>query len=197
MDLPIHGRQRFTNTGTLRSSWSLTTKLPNTTNLGALQEHQSSDGGYGGRWRTLWTTMFDHLGRITSLILPSGDDANPTTASISSTYDDVDTSTGQLGVLTTVTDQSGKVRRQKSEALGRVVRLDEPTTAGLGSISAPNQATIYEYDVLGNLEHVHQGVQDRYFKYDSLSRLIHDKQPELDIVYNHIHPNNSGRAKFL
>lgn len=45
-------------------------------------------------------------------------------------------------------------------------------------MSSPNQATNYEYDLLDNLVHITQGSQDRYFKYDSLSRLIREKQVE-------------------
>jgi YD repeat-containing protein len=56
--------------------------------------------------------------------------------------------------------------------------VDEPTTSGLGSTSSPNQATNYYYDVLDNLVHINQGSQDRYFKYDSLSRLIRERQVE-------------------
>jgi YD repeat-containing protein len=82
------------------------------------------------------------------------------------------------GVFTTVNDQAGKTRRQKVDALGRVIRLDEPTTSGLGSTSSPNQATAYEYDLLDNLVHIQQSSQDRYFKYDSLSRLIRERQVE-------------------
>lgn len=80
--------------------------------------------------------------------MPSGDDANPATVQMSSTYDQVDSTSGALGLLNTVTDAAGKMRRQKVDAWGRFVRLDEPMTSGLGSETAPNQATSYEYDVL-------------------------------------------------
>jgi len=130
-------------------------------------------GGYG--WVAInpdgfWTTStFDHLGRVTQVTMPRGDNDNTLTTSASSTYS---------GVYTTVTDQAGKVRRQKVDALGRVIRLDEPTSSGLGDVSAPNQATNYTYDSLDNLVRINQGSQDRYFKYDSLSRLIRERQVE-------------------
>ena len=130
-----------------------------------------SDGGYGGTLTGLWTTKtFDNLGRVTAVSMPSGDDAIPTTTAVHIAYD---------GLSTTVTDQAGKLRRQKVDALGRVVRLDEPNSSGVLDVSgSPVQSTNYDYDVLGNLVHVNQGAQDRYFKYDSLSRLIRERQVE-------------------
>jgi RHS repeat-associated protein len=123
-----------------------------------------------------WTTgTFDHLGRVTQVTMPRGDNDNSLTTSVQSSY---------AGVYTTVTDQAGKVRRQKVDALGRVIRLDEPTSSGLGSTTSPNQATSYEYDVLDNLVHINQA-QDRYFKYDSLSRLIREKQVEQTVNSNY------------
>jgi hypothetical protein len=40
--------------------------------------------------------------------------------------------------------------------------------------------TTYGYDVLGNLRKVDQVGQQRYFAYDSLSRLVRAKNPEQD-----------------
>jgi RHS repeat-associated protein len=117
-----------------------------------------------------WTTRtFDDLGRATQVTMPRGDNNNTLTTSMSISYD---------GVYTTSTDQSGKTRRQKVDALGRVVRLDEPTSSGLGSTTSPNQATSYYYDTLNNLVRINQGAQNRYFKYDSLSRMIRERQTE-------------------
>jgi RHS repeat-associated protein len=117
-----------------------------------------------------WTTStFDHLGRVTQVQMPRGDNDNSLTTSVTTSYD---------GIYTTVTDQAGKVRRQKVDALGRVVRLDEPTSSGLGSTSSPNQKTDYYYDALDNLVRINQDSQNRYFKFDSLSRLIRERQVE-------------------
>lgn len=117
-----------------------------------------------------WTSSsFDALGRVTQVTMPRGDNNNSLTTSTSISYD---------GVYTTITDQAGKPRRQKVDALGRLIRLDEPTSSGLGTTSSPNQATSYDYDVLNNLVHITQGAQHRYFKYDSLSRLIRERQVE-------------------
>lgn len=125
----------------------------------------------------LWTIQtFDNLGRVKRIDQPSGDAANPT-----STFVTID----RTGVFTTTTDQAGKKRRQKVDALGRVIRLDEPDDSGnLGTETSPNRSTAYEYDILGNLIHVAQGDQHRYFRYDSLSRLTHDRQVEQDAPYS-------------
>ena len=117
-----------------------------------------------------WTTStFDRLGRVTQITMPRGDNNNSLTTSVTTSYD---------GVYTTLTDQSSKSRRQKIDALGRIIRLDEPTSSGLGTTTSPNQASSYEYDALDNLVHTTQGAQHRYFKYDSLSRLIRERQAE-------------------
>jgi RHS repeat-associated protein len=89
-------------------------------------------------------------------------------------------STVYNGMFTTVTDQTGRVRRTKVDALGRLVRVDEPSDASntLGSQDNPNQPTFYEYDALGNLTVVTQGVQTRRFNYTSLARLAEAINPE-------------------
>lgn len=120
----------------------------------------------------IWTTStFDVLGRITQVTMPRGDDANPSyTRTVQTTYE---------GDVTTVTDQSGKQRREITDALGRVIRLHEPNSSGsLGIVSSPNLETQYQYDVLNNLVKITQGSQERYFKYDSLSRVIRERQAE-------------------
>ena len=135
-------------------------------------------GGYSAAINPtgFWTsTTFDQLGRVTQITMPRGDDDNSLTTNAQASY---------AGVFTTVTDQAGKQRRQKVDALGRVVRLDEPDSSGnLGATSSPNQATSYDYDTLDNLVHISQPgpnyvTQHRYFKFDSLSRLIRERQVE-------------------
>lgn len=117
----------------------------------------------------LWTTNeYDDVGRVKQVTLPDGN-------TIQTEY---------AGTITTITDQAGKKRRQKLDALGRVVRVDEPDNDGqLGDVSLPTQPTEYAYDNLDNLIHVTQAgpsnvTQHRYFKYDSLSRLTHERQVE-------------------
>ena len=116
----------------------------------------------------LWTTTsYDALGRATTVTQPDG-------TTVQTSYQ---------GVYTTAAAQAGKNRRQKVDALGRIVRVDEPDASGqLGSVEEPLRATYYEYDTLGNVIHVQQGagtdVQHRYFKFDALSRLTYERQVE-------------------
>src|SRR6185369_6201117 len=95
---------------------------------------------------------------------------------------------GTLGTIVTVTDQADKQRRSLTDALGRLVRMDEPACITspcaqneiptLGNVDTPRQATSYTYDVIGNLRKVDQGGQQRFFMYDSLSRLVRARNPE-------------------
>src|SRR5258707_1189699 len=110
---------------------------------------------------------FDALSRVDSVTLP----------------DSSVVQTSYQGIYTTVTDQAGRQRRQKTDALGRVVRVDEPDTSGsLGTVDSPAQASSYDYNTQGNLIHITQGsastVQNRYFKYDALGRLTYERQVE-------------------
>ena len=105
----------------------------------------------------------------TSLPAPWGTNGN-STGTVVTSYD---------AIFTTITDQAGKVRRSKIDAIGQLVRVDEPNAANtLGSPDLPTQATSYQYDPLGNLTSVTQGTQPRDFKYTSLSRLREATNPE-------------------
>lgn len=112
----------------------------------------------------VWTTTtYDTLGRMLTVTTP----------------DNAVVSTGYSGVYTTVTDQAGKVRRSKMNALGQLVRVDEPDAGNdPGPVDTPAQSTSYTYDVLGNLTQVNQGTQTRTFAYSSLSRLTSAVNPE-------------------
>jgi RHS repeat-associated protein len=123
----------------------------------------------------LWTTnTYDDLGRIHLLTTSDG-------AIVTSDYSG-STST-PLASVVTVTDQMGKLRRSLTDALGRLVRVDEPDSSSsigsLGTVAAPAQATSYSYAPLDNLLGVTQGSQpQRTFAYDSLSRLTSAANPE-------------------
>lgn len=86
--------------------------------------------------------------------------------------------------FTTVTDQTGKVRRSMMNGMGQLARVDEPDkdTGSLGSTASPVQPTSYSYDTLGNLTQVVQATpavtQTRTFNYSSLSRLTSATNPE-------------------
>ena len=114
----------------------------------------------------LWTeTTYDALGRKIEVEEP----------------DNTSVLTSYAGNSATVTDQAGKKRRSLTNALGQLIRIDEPNAAGsIGDVTSPTQSTSYEYDTLDNLVEVTQGVQKRYFGYDSLGRLIRVRQPEQD-----------------
>lgn len=108
----------------------------------------------------VWTTsVYDIQGRVTSVTTPDG-------AAVTTSYS---------GNTVTFTDQAGKKRKSETDALGRLTKVTEdPTSGGL------NYDTTYLYDALNNLRQVTQGGQNRYFSYDSLSRLIRAKNVEQD-----------------
>jgi len=124
-----------------------------------------------------WTrTTKDDLGRVIEVATFSGSAQPPDTGCAANCTGTVTTS--YTSEYTTVTDQAGKQRRSRVDALGRLVRVDEATTAGLGSFDSPNQKTEYSYDSRGNLTLVTQGTQTRTFTYDNLNRLTQAMNPE-------------------
>jgi len=88
---------------------------------------------------------------------------------------------------TLVTDQAGKQRISKTNALGQLKEVWEILAAsetGSESVSFPNTSiahgfkTTYSYDTLNNLTTVNHGSQTRTFTYSSLSRLLSAANPE-------------------
>ena len=79
-----------------------------------------------------WTeSYYDALSRIDYVKLPDS-------SIVDTDYD---------GIYTTVTDQAGRQRRQKTDALGRIVRVDEMNTSwSLGTVDNPTQPSLYEYN---------------------------------------------------
>ena len=136
-----------------------------------------------------WTsTTFDTFGRVWKVTTPD-------TAFVETTYG-LATSGSQIGTSVTVTDQALKSRRNITNALGQLKRVDEPDTGNsnqLGTVSSPYQPTTYNYDLLNNLVQVQQNgtstqqcggsisscTQTRSFVYDSLSRLKSSTNPEM------------------
>lgn len=129
-------------------------------------------------------TRYDELGRAVETFAPVELADLSNAPSLGVTSHGISTVPGFFGTVVATTDASGRQNRSITNALGQLIRVDEPagtTGAGdLGSISAPLQATIYSYDEYGNMARVQQGNQYRYFKYDSLGRLIRVNQPEQD-----------------
>ena len=123
---------------------------------------------------TEWTTTeYDALGRVMTVTTPDN-------AKIITAYE---------GNRAMVTDQASKSRRSETDALGRLTQVIEYTRVVPDPkiVAAPNgtdHPTDYEYDALGNLRKVAQGGQQRFFSYDSLSRLLRVKNPEQDTNAN-------------
>jgi RHS repeat-associated protein len=124
-----------------------------------------------------WTRATkDLMGRVTEVATFDG----PTQPSATATNWNGRVLTNYDSIYTTVTDQAGKVRRSVVNALGQLVRIDEPiANDNLGTVASPAQPTSYTYDVLGNLTQVTQGAQTRTFTYSSLSRLTSATNPEI------------------
>lgn len=114
------------------------------------------------------TNGYDLLSR--TITTTSADSAQVATSYAAST-------SGTLGTITTVTDQTLRKRRSLTDALGRLVRVDEPNK-DTGSLDAGGAATFYTYNTLGYLLRVDQDDQQRFFMYDSLGRLLRAKNPE-------------------
>src|SRR6185369_16702199 len=138
-----------------------------------------------------WTRVTkDAAGRVTE-VATFGGVTQPAWTGTSGVFTGAVT-TGYDAQFTTVTDQAGKVRRSKVDALGRLVRVDEPDANGsLGTTNAPVQPSSYGYDVFGNLTTVTQGSQTRTFTYDSLSHLRTAVNPESGSISYHYDDNGN------
>ncbi|MBK7802119.1 MAG: RHS repeat-associated core domain-containing protein [Chloracidobacterium sp.] len=119
-----------------------------------------------------WTTnVYDEAGRVKEVIAPDG-------TKIQTNYS-VAISGSQIGTVVTVMDQAGKQLRSINNVLGQLTRVDEPDLSNqLGNLDNPSQPTFYKYNGIGKMTHVQQGIQNRYFLYDSLGRLLRIRQPE-------------------
>lgn len=126
----------------------------------------AAPGGAVSACTSCTTTEYDDLSRVIKVTTPDG--AQVITAYGAST-------TGLLGLTMTVTDQSGKKRKSLTDALSRMVQVNEDPD-GL------NYESSYQFDTLGNLRTITQGAQVRTFVYDSLSRLTSATNPESGTV---------------
>jgi RHS repeat-associated protein len=104
---------------------------------------------------------------------------------------------------TLVTDQAGKQRISKTNALGHLTDVWEVTAqdASTGSLTFPNTSiaygyqTSYSYDPLNNLTTVSQGAQTRTFAYSSVSRLTSATNPESGTIGYVYDPNGNLTRK--
>ena len=122
----------------------------------------------------VWTTtQFDALGRVKMVTTP----------------DNAVLNTAYSGDRVLVTDQAGKKRLSRTNALGQLKDVWEITPndpsqyPGIEAVSFGGQSlhgflTHYDYNVLDGLVKVTQGTQQRIFMYDSLKRLIRARNPE-------------------
>lgn len=129
----------------------------------------------------VWSTVtYDFLDRPEKTTAP--DEHSITTRSYN--QPDPPGSSGQPGETIKVTDPWGRQWWARSDALGRMVEVAEPNPGGDGTLSSGALFTTYSYDALNRLVQVDQGPQTRSFRYDSLSRLTHQKLAERDETLN-------------
>jgi RHS repeat-associated protein len=136
----------------------------------------TSDSTYG-----VTTHNYDPLNRPTLVVQPDG-------SAISTSY---------CGKAALVTDESGKWRRSQTDALGRLIEVDEPNslTATVSACPAsgdPIWATTYTYDGFDDLTGVAQGGSNpRAFTYDAFHRLTQATNPETgQVTYAYDADNN-------
>ncbi len=132
---------------------------------------------------------YDERERVVETFAPAVD--GQTGASTGTVQFGISTVQNYVGPYVVSTDASGRKKRVINGVYG-IARVDEATSLGgsvaqdLGAIDTPNQPTSYSYDIKGQLTRITQGnpsqsgqpVQNRYFLYDYLGRLIRVRQPE-------------------
>jgi RHS repeat-associated protein len=134
------------------------------------------------------TYSYDALNRLTKVT-----HADSTYGQISyggSASQSCSASTYGYGYPTLYTDESGNQRQVFTDALGRVIEADEPTS----SSNTLSVYTCYLYDVLGNLKEVDQGSETRKYTYDMLSRVTGATTPEAENNTRYFYYTTSGNA---
>jgi RHS repeat-associated protein len=122
---------------------------------------------------------YDNANRVVETYAPAPE--AQTGASLGIVQFGISTVPGLVGNYIEAADASGRKARSINNVLGQIVRFDEPTgNNNLGSLESPTQPTNYTYNVKNELIKIEQGQQKRYFRYDSLGRLVRVKQPEQD-----------------
>jgi len=134
-----------------------------------------------------WVVSYaDKTGRFSTMTTYAGATL-PTSFGGSNTNSTGIVSTNIDADRTLVTDQAGKSRISKTNALGQLKEVWEVLAAsetGSESVNFPETSiahgfkTSYGYDTLNNLTTVNQGQQTRTFTYSSLSRLLSATNPE-------------------
>ena len=106
-------------------------------------------------------TTYDELNRVKMIVTPDG-------STVQTSY---------LGNAITTTDQAGKVQKVIKDALGRTREIIEDP----GGVA---QSTTYDYDAQGNVRKIVQAQQQRFYLYDTLSRLVRVRNVEDDVNPN-------------
>lgn len=129
------------------------------------------------------TYLYDALSRITSI---THQDNNSTTGFYGAAVPSNGGRSTQLcsstnygyGFPTLSSDEAGRMRQSWTDALGRLIEVDEPDPSS-GSLTSGNaNGTCYIYDALDNLIEVDQGTQQRKYTYDMISRVLTAQTPE-------------------
>ena len=178
---------------------------PNGYELVSAPYRAATSGAAGGEPGMAWKrTKFDEGGRFIEVETFVG--ATPPAPWGGNSISSGKLTTEYDAEFTTVTDQAGKKRRSRVDALGRLVRVDEPDAVGnLGGTSAPVQPTNYAYNALDNLIQTSQtGVpnggsspvtQIRTFTLSSLGRLITANNPESGPISHEYYANGNLKKK--
>jgi len=140
-----------------------------------------------------WTdTTYDTLSRVTRVEM--FDHAGVSTGAVQTDYQ---------GMLTLVTDQAGKKRLSKTNALTQLTDVweitDQPPTVTVtfAGQQLAGYLTHYDYHVLGGLERVTQASQTpRTFGYNSLNQLVSTNNPESGLTtYDYDDNGNLAHTK--
>ncbi len=161
-------------------------------------------------------TTYDGLGRVATVSNPYRSGTDLTTSSgttayaydalgrkISETYsaDGSVLKTAYCNSTTLVTDPTKRWRRSSTDALGRLVEVDEPnsstaTVSPCQGAGEPIWITTYNYNVMGDLMGVVQNLsRQRNFTYDSLSRLWTSTNPETGTITYTYDANGNVQTK--
>lgn len=129
-----------------------------------------------------WSKLrYDERNRVVETYAPALE--SQTGNSLGTVQFGISTLPNLVGTYAVATDASGRKSRAIT-GIYRLMRVDEATGVGgtvdqdLGTLANPTQPTYYSYNIKGELTKIIQGIQDRYFMYDSLGRLIRVRQPE-------------------
>lgn len=129
----------------------------------------------------MYSYEYDKLDRTTKVTAPDGSIVERFYNE--SSYPSAATSNA-AGQTVRAKDPWGRERWARFDEQNRLVEVVEPDPNGSGAVATGGMKTSYAYDTLGNLTLVTQGDQTRSFKYDSLSRLTHQKLAEREAKLN-------------